>query len=128
MNYKHLAIYTLIAFGLILLLSLLPHVGAIETNPEPTPTPIFLNTSSANTTEFLNHTYEIHRILQGDKVYLGDHIDISGVVAGNFALAWWPAGYPTVQEAQRVIPLPNTSAGYYDFYIDPDVFSQMTGH
>jgi hypothetical protein len=61
-------------------------------------------------------------------VYLGDHIDISGVVAGNRALVWFRGGDPDPAAQPYVIPLPNTKAGYFDFYVDPAIFTQMTGN
>ena len=112
----------LIAVGLII-----GHADAIDTNTEPTLAPIFIQQTPTNISELNNHTYTIHRIQQGDKVYLGDHIDISGVVAGNRALVWFRGGEPDPAEQPYVIPLPNTKAGYFDWFVDPATFSQMTG-
>jgi hypothetical protein len=107
---------------------LIPGVSAESTEVTQTPTPVKVNITPFNMTEQLNRTYEIHRISQGDVVYLGDHIDISGVVAGNKALAWFVGGEPDASDIPHVINLPVQKAGYYNFYIDPEVFSGMTGY
>lgn len=97
------------------------------TDVTPTMTPVFIGYANTTLEEQINHTYEIHYIGQGDKVYLGDHIDISGVVAGNLALAWWPGGEPVLDEAPQVITLPKSKSGWYDFYVDPAIFASRLG-
>jgi hypothetical protein len=126
-NYK--TVLWLIALAIVLSIVglFVADASAISSDTEPTPTPFFVNYTPVSQTELTNHTYVIHRIQQGDKVYLGDHIDISGVVAGNKALVWFRGGEPDPSEQPYVIPLPDTKAGYYDFYVDPAIFSQMTG-
>ena len=128
MDYRNLGWLLLIAVVLIAILAVVTPVIAISTDTTPAPEPIFIKANESTTTELLNHTYEIHRIQQGDKVYLGDHIDISGVVAGNKALVWFRGGDPDPAEQPYVIPLPDTKAGYFNFYVDPAIFSQMTGY
>jgi hypothetical protein len=122
--------YILILLGLCLLsLVVIDYASAAgDYIIEPTPVPIFVPSTASTNEEYQARNYTIHRISQGDTVYMGDHIDISGVVAGNKALVWFTAGEPDPSEQPYVMPLPKTKAGYYDFYIDPAVFSKMTGN
>lgn len=66
-------------------------------------------------------------ISQGDEVYLGEYIDISGVAPPYESLAYWD-GYDMYDSAPSYnITLPNNKKGYYRFYIDPKIFKTRTG-
>lgn len=67
------------------------------------------------------------RIQQGDTVYIGDTIDISGVAAGLLNLAYY-GGYEEDISRQYLLELPKTTKGYYLFYIDPEIFSKRLGY
>ena len=73
------------------------------------------------------YNYPIYEVNQGDKVYLGDHVDISRVAAGNLALAWFTLGEPTKTGTAYIIDLPQQKYKYYNVYIDPAVFKDKTG-
>ena len=122
------AILLLLAICLFILVAVEYASAVGDYITEPTPVPVFIPSTASTNDEYQSRNYTIHRISQGDKVYVGDHIDISGVVAGNKALVWFVAQEPDPAEIPYVMPLPTTKAGYYDFYIDPTTFSQMPGH
>jgi hypothetical protein len=126
---RDLRIILLLITASLLMLVVIGYVNAASDYiTEPTPVPVFIPSTASTNDQYQNRTYPIHRISQGDTVYMGDHIDISGVVAGNKALVWFRAGDPDPSEIPYVMPLPTTKAGYYDFYINPDTFMQMTGN
>lgn len=128
MNYRGIAFWLLVIAGSIFAMAgIVGMVSAAWVDVTPTQVPIFVNSTGANLTELRNHAYPIHYLQQGETVYLGDHLDISGSLQGNQALAWWPAGYPNVDEQPYVMPMPDSNAGYYDFYIDPGTFSNHLG-
>lgn len=95
-------------------------VAPIETGYIPTPTPISTPTPTPTPAP---HPY----ISQGDKVYINDTIDISGVVPPYPKLAYWN-GYDSYDSnASYIIDLPQYRSGYYNFYIDPTIFETRTG-
>jgi len=120
-----LLIITMLMAGIVFMA---PSASAISTEVTPTPAPTFIAVNQTTHSELLTHDYEIHRIEQGDKVYLGDHIDFSGVVAGNAAIAWFPGGEPDPTEQATVINLADRKAAYYDFYVDPAIFTEHLGY
>ena len=70
---------------------------------------------------------EIPHINQGDVVYVGDYVDISGVAPPYPQIAYWD-GYDMYDSAPTYnITLPDTHAGYYRFYIDPAIFGNREG-
>lgn len=70
-----------------------------------------------------------YRISQGDTVYLNDTVDISGVVGWGEQIVWC-GGYRACDEGDTpfAINLPTTKQGYYNFYIDPQLFRDHTGN
>ena len=72
-------------------------------------------------------TAAIPHISQGDTVYVNDTIDLSGVVAPYPELAYWN-GYDMYDSKPSYIwVLNDTRKAYYDFYLDPSVFTTRTG-
>lgn len=71
--------------------------------------------------------YTIHFLNQGDVVYLGDHIDISGALGGTKYLAYWGSSGPSSGKIKYIIELPYQKSGWYNFYLDPKIFSDKTG-
>lgn len=109
-------------FGILLLILLITPVVAdnitvidssqTTSNPTITPTPIVTPKPY---------------ISQGDKVYINDTIDISGVVPPYPKLAYWN-GYDSYDaNASYIIDLPPYRSAYYNFYIDPSIFETRTG-
>ena len=74
-----------------------------------------------------SYGYKVYEVNQGDKVFLGDHIDISRVAAGYQALAWFSSGYPSTSGTAYIIDLPTQNYKYYNVYLDPAVFKQYKG-
>lgn len=67
-------------------------------------------------------------IYQGETVYLGDTIDISGVVAPYPELAYWN-GYDMYDSQPTYnISLPDKRSGWYKFVIDPAIFAGRLGN
>lgn len=66
-------------------------------------------------------------IEQGQVVYVGDYLDISGVVPPYPSLAYWN-GYDMYDAPPTYnITLPERKSGYYKFYLDPEIFASRTG-
>lgn len=66
-------------------------------------------------------------INQGDTVYIGDYVDISGVAPPYQFLAYWD-GYDMYDSPPKyMITLPDSKMDYYKFYIDPAIFGALTG-
>ena len=65
-------------------------------------------------------------VQQGDTVYLGDTVDISGVTAGILNLAYY-GGWDEESGRQFLVELPQRKSGYYRFYIDPAIFGTRLG-
>lgn len=66
-------------------------------------------------------------IHQGDVVYVGDVIDVSGVVPPYEYLAYWDGFDMYDEEPDYKIELAFEKKGYWEFYLDPDVFERRTG-
>ena len=65
---------------------------------------------------------------QGDTAYVNQTIDISGVVPPYPYLAYWDGFDMYDENATYQIDLSNTpNSGYYNFYIDPAIFSTRLG-
>ena len=66
-------------------------------------------------------------ITQGETVYVGDYIDISGVAPPYLYLAYWD-GYDMYDSFPEYnITLPDGKTGYYKFYVDPAIFENRVG-
>jgi hypothetical protein len=111
----------------------------ITSTPTPTPTNIQIPARvlvtvttqkvvpvMVNPAPTTNVTPTIYRVQQGDTVYLGDTIDISGVMAGVLNLAYY-GGWDEESGDQFLIDTPSRKIGYYRFYIDPAIFTQRLG-
>jgi hypothetical protein len=66
-------------------------------------------------------------INQGDLVYVGDYIDISGVAPPYLFLAYWDGFDMYDSPPQYNMTLPNGKSGYYKFYLDPEIFGSRLG-
>lgn len=66
-------------------------------------------------------------ISQGDTVYMNDTVDISGVVPPYKYLGYWDGHDMYESNATYQIELPQQKSGYYNFYIDPVIFSERLG-
>lgn len=73
----------------------------------------------------------IPHIDQGDTVYVNDTIDISGVCSDVTQIAWYgkysDAYSPGSDTPTLIVDLPQTSMGYYKFYLDPATFLAHPG-
>ena len=71
------------------------------------------------------------RVPQGGTVYLNDTLDISGVAAGYSSLVyvneWEDVLSPDNSTVTYIIPMPQQKELYYNFSIDPDIFSTRLG-
>lgn len=64
---------------------------------------------------------------QGDVVYVGDTIDISGVLAPYPGLAYWD-GFDMYDSVPTYnMTMPDGKRSYYHFYLDPAIFSERLG-
>lgn len=66
-------------------------------------------------------------IYQGDKVYLNTTIDISGVAPPYPYLAYWDGVDMYDSPPSYNFSLPDTKKGYYQFWVDPEIFGQRLG-
>ena len=66
-------------------------------------------------------------IYQGDSVYINDTIDISGTVPPYPDLAYWNGYDMYDSNASYIYQIPNKKSAYYNFWLDPSVFSTRTG-
>jgi hypothetical protein len=67
------------------------------------------------------------RINQGDTVYIGQHVDMSGAIPPYPQIAYWD-GYDMYDKAPSYnITMPDYKSMYYDYYIDPDIFLTRLG-
>ena len=75
-----------------------------------------------------NYTGPIpYYIQQGDTVYVNQTIDISGVVPPYQYLAYWDGFTMYDRNATYLIPMSYKKSTYYNFYLDPDIFSNRLG-
>ncbi len=63
---------------------------------------------------------------QGSTVYLGQTVDISGVAQGIQNLAYYD-GYDCYGDNQYLLTMPKLKSGYYNFTVDPKIFSGRLG-
>jgi hypothetical protein len=73
-----------------------------------------------------NTTGPTFYVQQGDTVYLGDVVDVSGVMGGVLNFAYY-GGYDEESGDQFLLDTPNGNSGYYRFYIDPAIFASRLG-
>lgn len=72
---------------------------------------------------------DVPYIYQGDSVYVGDVIDISGVVPPYDQLAYWD-GFDMYDEAPEyniTLEYRKGPTGFYQFYLDSDIFERRLG-
>jgi hypothetical protein len=72
------------------------------------------------------------RISQGDIVYVGETVDISGVTGWSDTLVYW-GGFYSLDEPAYKLSLPakirmGNGSSQYRFYIDPEIFSDRIGN
>ena len=104
MNWKWAIMFFLLALGLSIVLGLWHPASA-----------------AGNTT---NISYYVN---QGDTVYVGQTIDISGVVPPYQYLAYWDGFTMYDRNASYLIPMSYKKDSYYYFYLDPKIFSTRLG-
>ena len=95
-------------------------ISPAQTGYIPTPTPI----PTVTPTPSVAHNPYIY---QGEKVYINDTIDISGVVPPYPELAYWNGYDMYDSNASYIINLPQYRSNYYNFYLDPSIFSTRMG-
>jgi hypothetical protein len=67
-------------------------------------------------------------INQGDTVYVGDTVDLSGVLAPYPGMAYWD-GFDMYDSVPRYnLTMPDGKRSYYHFYIDPNIFTGRMGY
>jgi hypothetical protein len=91
--------------------------------PTPFPTIRIVPIMANNTAPNGSISYYVQ---QGATVYLGDTVDISGVMAGVLNLAYY-GGYDEESGDQFLLDTPDRKIGYYRYYIDPFIFGNRTG-
>ncbi len=69
----------------------------------------------------------IPMVEQGATVYVGDYIDVSGVVPPYPQLAYWDGHDMYDALPSYNITMPDRKIGYYQFYLDPEVFGSRLG-
>lgn len=116
-NWKLIIILLAICVGLVILMGV---VDGAESNvtiiaePTPAPTPLPPPTN-------------IPMIQQGDDVYIGDYVDVSGFCAGYLELAYWD-GYDMYDEPPTYnFTFANGKKAYTNFYVDPAAFEGKYG-
>ena len=67
------------------------------------------------------------RIQQGQTVHVNDTIDLSGAVLPYPDLAYWDGYGMYDSKPTYTITLPDNPNGWYNFYIDPAIFSTRLG-
>jgi hypothetical protein len=100
--------YQLVPWLLFLIVGLV--VAAVIIAPE---------TSAAN----ISNT----RIQQGQTVHVNDTIDITGVLPPYPQLAYWDGYNMFDSPPTYIIKLPINHTGWYNFYVDPAIFSTRLG-
>jgi hypothetical protein len=73
------------------------------------------------------------RITQGDKVYIGETVDISGVTGWSDTLVYWGGEFSSIDEPMYKLTLPpkmrlGNGSSQYRFYIDPKIFGDRIGN
>lgn len=110
-NWKLVVVLIAICLGLV---SIVDYATAEESNvtiiEDPVSTPYF-----------------IPMIQQGDTVYVGDYVDVSGFCGGYVELAYWD-GYDMYDEPPMYnVTFANGKKAYTNFYVDPDIFDGKYG-
>lgn len=86
---------------------------------------------AANITQPANATPEIPAnipyIMQGETAYVGDYIDVSGVLPPYPQLAYWDGVDMYDRVPKYNLTMPDGKKAYYRFYLDPEIFSQRLG-
>jgi hypothetical protein len=95
--------------------------------PTATPTPATTVLASTSYNDFVSTNTSEYEVSQGDNVYVGDTVDISRVTGWAGSLAWFNGYEPGDGYTPFTIPLPETRKGYYNFYVNPDVFKDKLG-
>jgi len=85
----------------------------------------YIIVSEINETPNLQET--IPYIYQGDTVYVGDVIDISGAAPPYASLAYWNGYDMYDSEPTYVMELPDSSQGYYKFNLSFEIFGNRLG-
>lgn len=109
-NWKLIIILLAICAGLIALMGIVTadESYVVEVTPPPEPDVIPM-------------------IQQGDTVYMGDYVDISGFAGGYLELAYWD-GYDMYDSMPTYnFTFENGKKAYTHFYVDPDVFDGKYG-
>jgi hypothetical protein len=102
----------------------LTNISTLPPTPQPPPTDLPTPTRTMAPTPIPTPPY---RVGQGDTVYLGDTVDVTGVLAGVLNLAYY-GGYDEDIYHQYLVKLPESNRGYYFFYIDPAIYSTRLGN
>lgn len=116
-NWKVVLILIAICAGMLIIVD---YAVALESNvtiiAEPTPAPTATPPPS-----------HIPMIQQGDDVYIGDYVDVSGFCAGYSELAYWD-GYDMYDEPPKYnFTFANNKMAYINFYVDPSIFEGKYG-
>jgi len=69
----------------------------------------------------------IQRPLQGDMVEVKSMIDLTGVMGWAEKMAYYGYSGDLESDPMYILDLPDTKKGYYQFYIDPEIFGQRLG-
>jgi hypothetical protein len=111
-----------------------PHASAADTTAEDLLSLNTTNISYAVVTGFTDMLglppavpENVPYIQQGDVVYVGDYIDVSGVVPPYPALAYWD-GFDMYDAVPKYnYTMPDGKKSYYHFYLDPAIFNTRLG-
>jgi hypothetical protein len=97
-------------------------IAPAQTGYIPTPTLVPIQTPTPTP------RVPTHYVTQGETVYVNDTVDISGVVPPYPELAYWNGYDMYNSNASYIIEMPTLHSGYYNFYLDPAIFSTRTGY
>ena len=75
---------------------------------------------------FLVPANAYYYVEQGSTIYLNETVDISGIASGVENLAYY-GGFDEESGTQFLLEMPATKKGYYNFYIDPKIFTSRLG-
>lgn len=122
-NYKGVAFWMALGVFMLLLLGILIS-GASASDVNATNISVVTVEEDSGYGKPFNFTPYIY---QGDEVPINATVDISGVAPPYKYLAYWD-GYDMYEDnASYQIELPQRKSGYYNFYIDPAIFSTRPG-
>jgi hypothetical protein len=95
-------------------------------NATPTPTPVPTATPLPLETPNSNFTIPYY-VQQGDTVYVGETVDVSGVMAGVLNLAYY-GGYDEESGQQYLLNITGVGKkAYWRYYLDPAIFGSRLG-